>query len=90
MVPIKGRVNNKEFYERNIWKAAHQVLARVTSTVRRIAKISPRCLSTGAEERDLGAGGAVESAAVGRRDGNQLEINIVFELVPRCVSLSVS
>ena len=48
-------------------------------------------LSTaGAEERDLGAGGAVESAAVGRRDGNQLEINIVFELVPRCVSLSVS
>ena len=67
------------------------MLARVTSTVRRIAKISPRCLSTGAEERDLeaGAGGAVESAAVGRRDDNQLEINIVFELVPRCVSLSV-
>ena len=46
-------------------------------------------LSTGAEERDLGAGGAADSAAVGRRDGNQLEINIVFELVPRCVSLSV-
>ena len=45
-------------------------------------------LSTGAEERDLGAGGAVESAAVGRRDDNQLEINIVFELVPRSMRVT--
>ena len=47
-------------------------------------------LSTGAEERDLGAGagGAVESAAVGRRDDNQLEINIVFELVPRSIRVT--